>query len=151
MYLPAELADRYRDRLSQAGQGAAQAKEALKVRKQIIKRLHDAGVGVLLGADSPQIFNVPGFAIHRELQAMVAAGLSPEEALRTGTTAPARYFGRSEDFGALRPGLSADLVWIDGDPTADIGNAAKIRGVMVRGRWLDRDELDAGLQAIAER
>lgn len=151
VYLPAELAARYRDRLSAAGQGAAQADEALGVRKQIIKRLHDAGVGVLLGADSPQIFNVPGFAIHRELQAMVAAGLSPEEALRTGTVAPARYFGRSEDFGALRPGLSADLVWIDGDPTADIGNAAKIRGVMVRGRWLDREELDAGLQAIAER
>lgn len=151
VYLPADLAARYRERLSQVGQGARQAEAALAVRKQIIKRLHDAGVGVLLGADSPQIFNVPGFAIHRELQAMVAAGLSPEEALRTGTVAPARYFERADDFGALRPGLSADLVWVDGDPTADIGNASKIRGVMVRGRWLDREELDAGLKAIADR
>lgn len=151
VYLPADLAARYRERLSQVGQGVRQAEAALAVRKQIIRRLHDAGVGVLLGADSPQIFNVPGFAIHRELQAMVAAGLSPEEALRTGTVAPAHYFDRADDFGALRPGLSADLVWVDGDPTADIGNASKIHGVMVRGRWLDREELDAGLKAIADR
>lgn len=150
-FLPADLASRYRARLAQAGIRAAQARQALEVRKRIIKRLHDAGVGVLLGADSPQIFNVPGFSIHRELQAMVDAGLSPEQALRTGTVAPARYFRRADDFGALRPGLSADLVWVGGDPTVDIGNAADVHGVMVRGRWIAREELQAGLAAIANR
>lgn len=82
---------------------------------------------------------------------MVAAGLTPVEALATGTTAPARYFGRSEAFGALAPGMAADLVWLAADPTADIGNTRSIQGAMVRGRWLDRAALDAGLAAIAGR
>lgn len=117
----------------------------------MLGRLHEAGVGVLLGSDSPQIFNVPGFSIHRELAAMVAAGLTPQDALLAGTVAPARFFGRSDDFGRLRVGLAADLVLLAEDPTADIGHTRSIRGVMVRGRWLDRAALDEQLQGIAAR
>jgi imidazolonepropionase-like amidohydrolase len=151
VYLPGELRERYREALAGAGSGTTAAARALSLRKQIISALHDAGVGVLLGSDSPQIFNVPGFSIHRELEAMVAAGLTPAEALATGTVAPARYFGRAEDFGQLRVGLSADLVLLSEDPTADIANSRAIEGVMVRGRWLDRAELDAGLEDIRAR
>ncbi len=150
-YLPPDLLARYRQALGRASLGAAAGRRALDVRKHLIGELHAAGVGVLLGSDSPQIFNVPGFSIHRELAAMVAAGLTPVEALATGTTAPARYFGRSEAFGALAPGMAADLVWLAADPTADIGNTRSIQGAMVRGRWLDRAALDAGLAAIAGR
>ncbi len=149
-YLPADLRDRYLTALSRASLGAPAAERALSVRQQLIAALHAGGVGVLLGSDSPQIFNVPGFSIHRELRAMVAAGLTPAEALALGTTAPARFFGR-DDFGALRPGAAADLVLVASDPTADIGNAAAIQGVMVRGRWLDRDTLEQGLAGIRER
>src|SRR5690606_35252470 len=105
----------------------------------------------LLGSDSPQIFNVPGFSIHRALEAMVAAGLTPLEALAAGTRAPARYFGRSDDFGELREGLAADLILLAEDPSTDIANTRSIRGVMVRGRWLDRAALDEGLAAIRRR
>lgn len=151
VYLPGELRERYRQALQRASLGAAAGRRALEVRKRLIGELHRAGVAVLLGSDSPQIFNVPGFSIHRELEAMVAAGLTPLEALATGTTAPARFFGRDRDFGALAPGLAADLVWLAADPTAAIANSRSIRGVMVRGRWLDRAALDAGLQEIADR
>lgn len=149
-YLPADLRARYLTALSRASLGAPAAERALGVRQQIIAALHAAGVGVLLGSDSPQIFNVPGFSIHRELAAMVAAGLSPAQALALGTTAPARFFGR-DDFGALEPGAAADLVLVREDPTASIDNTAAIGGVMVRGRWLDRQALDQGLADIRDR
>lgn len=149
-YLPADLKQRYQAALQQASLGAPAADRALAVRKQIIAALQAGGVGLLLGSDSPQIFNVPGFSIHRELTAMVEAGLSARQALQMGTTAPARFFGR-DDFGALRPGMAGDIVLVEGDPGSDIGNAARIRGVMVRGRWLDRAALDAGLAQIEAR
>ena len=116
-----------------------------------IAALHQGGVGLLLGSDSPQIFNVPGFSIHRELEALVAAGLGPTEALRTGTDAPARFLDRTDDFGALRTGLAADLVWLRADPTVEVAATRQIAGVMVRGRWLDRATLDAGLADIRQR
>lgn len=150
-YLPADLRQRYRSALDNAAAGADDAARALVVRKRILAAAHEAGVGILLGSDSPQIFNVPGFSIHRELAAMVEAGLSPEAALHAGTVAPARYLGRPDDFGRLDAGLAADLVVLGADPTADIAATRDILGVMVRGRWLDRRALDDGLQDIARR
>lgn len=150
-YLPPELLARYRQALERASLGAAAGRRALEVRKRLIGELHAAGVGVLLGSDSPQIFNVPGFSIHRELEAMVTAGLTPLEALATGTAAPARYFESSDAFGSLAPGMAADLVLLAADPTARISNTRSIQGVMVRGRWLDRAALAAGLEDIAGR
>lgn len=151
VYLPRSLREDYREAVSRAGPGAAAARRALAVRAEIIHDAHERGIGLLLGSDSPQIFNVPGFSIHRELAAMVRAGLTPAEALATGTSAPARYFGREQDFGRLETGMAADLVLLSADPTADIANSSAIEGVMVRGRWLNRAELDAGLEEIRER
>ncbi len=121
------------------------------MRAHLIGELHAHGVDILLGSDAPQIFNVPGFSLHRELASMVTAGLSPFEALETGTTNPARYFDMQAQFGRLEPGLSADFIWLSGNPLVDIANTKKIQGVMVRGRWLDRDELDRGLAKIRSR
>ncbi|MYE80468.1 MAG: amidohydrolase family protein [Gammaproteobacteria bacterium] len=151
-YLPAELRENYVVRVQRAALAVTPetGAEYLALRKRLIVALHDAGVPVLLGSDSPQVFNVPGFSIHRELEAMVAAGLTPYEALATGTTAPAAFL-RTADWGAIAPGRDADLVLLEADPLADIANTRKIAGVMVRGRWLDRAEIDAGLAAIAER
>ena len=106
---------------------------------------------ILLGSDSPQIFNVPGFSIHRELEAMVAAGLTPFEALATGTATPAAFYEQGERWGTIAPGRDADFVVLNADPLADIANTRNIHAVMVRGRYLDRAELDAGLAAIRER
>ena len=132
------------------GTSAEKAAEYLGVRKMLIKALHDGGVPVLLGSDAPQMFNVPGFSIHRELASMVAAGLTPSEALATGTTAPAAFLGAS-GWGAIEVGRDADLVLLNANPLQDIANTQRIEGVMVRGRWLDRATLDAGLSDIEER
>jgi len=106
---------------------------------------------MLLGSDSPQTYNIPGFATHRELVAMVAAGLTPYEALRTATAAPAEFFGARGKFGTIVAGAEADLVLLKSDPLQDIGNTQSIEGVMVRGRWLDRAYLDSGLRDIEKR
>lgn len=148
-HLPLELRESYVRSMQGAAEarGADVAAEALSIRKTLIKALHDAGVPVLLGSDSPQVFNVPGYSTHRELESMAAAGLTPFEALATATIAPARFFGTTE-WGAIEPGRAADLVLLRANPLDDIANIRSIEGVMVRGRWLDRAELDAGLDAL---
>ncbi len=127
------------------------ARTAIEVRRKLILALHEAGAGLLLGSDAPQVFNVPGFAIHRELEYLVAAGLTPYEALRTGTVNPAEFFGQQRVFGTVEPGKEADLVLLDANPLADIGNASRIHGVMLRGRWLGREDLDAILEKFERR
>lgn len=132
------------------GYDANRARELVALRREIVKALHDGGAGLLLGSDAPQVFNVPGFSLHHELESIVAAGLTPYEALRTGTANPAVFFEAADEFGTVREGLAADLLLVGGNPL-DVAALAELDGVMVRGRWLDRVALDAGLAEIAER
>lgn len=127
------------------------ANRLVEVRRRLVEALHDAGAGLLLGSDAPQVFNVPGFSIHHELALVVDSGLTPFEALRTGTANPARFLGAEDEFGVIAPGRAADLVLVDGDPLEDIDTLRRPAGVMVRGRWLDRAALDARLAEIADR
>jgi imidazolonepropionase-like amidohydrolase len=120
----------------------AVAARAIELRRMLIVALKEAGAGLLLGSDSPQIFNVPGFAIHRELEYLVDAGLTPYEALQTGTVNPARFFAQSRVFGAVETGLDADLIMLDDNPLRDIEATRRIHGVMLRGEWMSRQELD---------
>ena len=82
---------------------------------------------------------------------IVEAGLSPFEALRTGTVAPAEFFNTEDEFGRIHVGLAADFILLDGNPLEDVGAASRPRGVMVRGVWLDRPRLDRGPAAISAR
>ena len=94
---------------------------------------------------------VPGFSIHRELEALVAAGLTPFDAIRAGTTVPANFYQQADRWGAIAPGLDADFVALGADPLAAIAATSEVVGVMVRGRYLDRERLDAGLEDIRQR
>jgi hypothetical protein len=118
-------------------------------RRRLLKALHDAGVPILLGSDAPQIFNVPGFSMHEELATLVAAGLTPYEALRTGTVNVAEHLGAA-DRGAVAEGMAADLILLRGNPLDDVANVNDVAGVMIQGRWLGADEIAAGLEDIAE-
>lgn len=134
-----------------AGYDAAAAARLIEIRREIVKALHDAGAGLLLGSDAPQVFNVPGFSIHHELEEIAAAGLTPYEALYTGTVAPAEFFAAGDEFGRIAPGVAADLILVNGNPLEQLEALRRPEGVMVRGLWLDRAQLDAGLDAIAAR
>ena len=107
--------------------------------------LHRAGVRLMTGTDAPIPGVVPGFALHDELRLLVAAGLTPYQALRTATANPAEFLGRPGGFGTVTVGARADLLLLDADPLSDVANAARRTGVMVRGRWLPKTELQAML------
>ena len=129
--------------------------EFFDLRKRILKALSDAGVGILMGTDSPQMFNVPGFALHRELELVGESGMSNYEILRSGTSSVARYvsnhLGLDGNFGTIAPGQRADLVLLGSNPLEDLSNLTDRIGVMVRGRWLPRTEIDEGLSALAHK
>jgi imidazolonepropionase-like amidohydrolase len=97
-------------------------------------------------SDAPQTWNVPGFSIHREIATYVAAGLTPFQALVTGTRAVGEHLGTRE-VGTIEVGKRADVVLLDGNPLQDISNTSKIAGVMVGGRWLPKSEIDKRLIA----
>ncbi len=112
------------------------------------KMAHDAGVKIMAGTDSNDTMVFPGFSLHDELKHLVAAGLTPMEALQAATSVPAEYLGRTDDFGGVSPGKLADLLLLNADPTADIGNATRIEAVIQGGQVRDRAALDALLGEV---
>lgn len=136
--------------LQETGSTPESARRTIAMRRKLIKALHAAGAGLLLGSDAPQIYNVPGFSTHRELESLVAAGLTPYQALETGTRNIAKYFGTERETGTVEQGKRADLILLEADPLADIRNTTKRAGVMVRGRWLPQAEIERRLAAVAK-
>lgn len=128
---------------SDGGFDADVARKAITLRRQVILELQKAGAGLLLGSDAPQTFNVPGFSTQRELRALVAAGLTPYEALYAGTAAVAEFL--ESNGGVVASGRDADLVLLDADPLENIQNSARIHGVMLRGTWWPIARLEARL------
>jgi hypothetical protein len=115
---------------------------------KLVKGLHDAGVKLLAGTDTPVPSVIPGFSLHDELQELVAAGLSPYEALRSAT-ANAAEFLKTDKFGTVTEGKAADLVLVEANPLKDVSNASRRLGVMVRGRWFSEEELRKMLEGLA--
>jgi len=131
------------------------AKLLVEVRQRLVRALTMAGVGVLMGTDSPQMFNVPGFSLRHELRSMEAAGLTPYEILVTGSRNVAEYARREllepANFGTVEEGNRADLILLKANPFQALEALWDQEGVMVQGRWIPRDEIDAKLEALAER
>jgi imidazolonepropionase-like amidohydrolase len=127
----------------------------LDVRNRILKDLADAGAPVMMGTDSPQLFNVPGFALHREIAVMSEAGMTNQQILESGTVTVGRYvrehLGIDDRFGTIAAGQRADLLLLESNPLDDLGNLTDRVGVMVRGQWISAAEIDAGLEALAAK
>jgi imidazolonepropionase-like amidohydrolase len=102
------------------------------VARQIAAAFARAGVVIVAGTDAPMPRVYPGFALHDELAALVAAGLAPADALRAATSTAARVLGRA-DLGEIAVGKRADLVILDGDPLRDIAQLRRIHAVIVAG------------------
>jgi imidazolonepropionase-like amidohydrolase len=119
-----------------------------KFQKPLTKSFHDRGGQLMTGTDSLFPGLVHGFALHRELHELVDVGLTPFEALRTSTTIPFEFLGESGR-GTIAPGKDGDLLLLDGNPLEDISAASRISGVLIRGRWLDRAELDRRMSEVA--
>ena len=150
-YMPPETVDRWRQAVDMR-LGASDVETNRRVatlRRTILRALHDGGANIALGTDSPQIFSVPGFAIHHEMALYVDIGMTPYEVLEIGTRKPAEYFDATDDFGTVAVGQRADLILLTANPLDDIANATRRAGVMVNGRWFPEDEIQARLAEIA--
>jgi len=134
--------------LMQSGD-AKQGQRVLELRNKILKALQEGTGKVMLGSDAPQLFSVPGFSLHREMQAMARAGLTPYQILAAGTRNPAVYLKAESDFGTVEAGKRADLILIDDNPLKDVANVAKRSGVMLRGQWLPEEKLRRMLDDLA--
>jgi imidazolonepropionase-like amidohydrolase len=103
-----------------------------------IQQLLAAGVPILAGTDSPNPGTAHGISLHGELELLVEAGLTPLQALAAATSVPAATFHLA-DRGRIAPGLRADLLLVDGDPTTDIRQTRAIARVWKLGTPVDRD------------
>ena len=133
----------------QAGDDPQGAARLIQMRNRVLKALQEGGAKIMLGSDAPQLFSVPGFSLHREMQAMIKAGLTPYQVLEAGTRNPAIYLKAVSEFGTVEKGKRADLILLEDNPLKDVANVAKRAGVMVNGRWLAESELRKMLDDLA--
>jgi imidazolonepropionase-like amidohydrolase len=131
-----------------AGPGA---RRFIAIRDRLVKALYDGGVPLVAGGDSPQLFMVPGFSLHREMQAFRDAGIPLYGVLAAATVNAARCLGRAAEFGTVSIGRRADLLLLDADPRRALPRRDGIAGVMTRGRWLDRETLARMLDELRAR
>ena len=126
---------------------AATVMRLIGLRKKLIYECNKNGIGLLLGSDAPQVFDVPGFSLHHELRYMVDAGLSPYDALKAGTVNVGKFLKRG-DIGVIKVGATSDLVLLNGNPLADIDQSKNIEGVMLGNLWMDKQYRDAEFKKL---
>jgi imidazolonepropionase-like amidohydrolase len=126
----------------------AKINQFIQLRRKLISECQKNGVGLLLGCDAPQVFNVPGFSTHHELKYLVDAGLTPYEALRTGTVNVATYLNKIADSGTIKTGNISDLLLLNGNPLTDITQTTQIAGVMIGHLWLPKEYIDGKLKKL---
>lgn len=151
-YIPQDIQQTYNRRLNSAQQRDQQAitfEERLNQHfKKITKDLHDAGVTILAGSDAGAYnsFVYPGQSLHKELQALQAAGLSSLEALQTATIHASKFFSGHNRPGNITKGKAADLLILNQNPLDDISNTTRIHAVIKNGRFLNESELKGILE-----
>lgn len=116
--------------------------EAFHKQEKFVGMCNRAGVKIIAGTDGPGIGRLlPGFGLHRELELLVASGLSPLQALRAATLTAAEALGKDDRLGTVEPGKLADMVVLDADPLQKIQNLRKIHLVVQGGKPYERDAL----------
>lgn len=111
------------------------------ITRENARRVHEAGIPVVLGTDAGNPLTLHGPSVHPEMEAMAAAGLSPMAVIVASTRDAARAMGRP-DFGTVEPGQIADLVVLEGDPLENISNIREVRLVVRAGEIWTREELE---------
>ena len=135
-----EAKDNERARRLSTPVALARLRAAYAVQQSLVRSFQDSGVTVLAGTDAGgDIPMVPGWALHDELALLTDAGLTPYQALRAATASAGAFLSahfHQPPSGTVTPGARADLVLLDANPLVDIHNTRRIRGVVLRGRWL---------------
>ena len=148
-YLPKHYADYWMsDKINYRTNSWFIAEEALmrlekelQWQKEFTLLLHKQDVPLMAGSDTYGLF-LPGFSLHHELELINSAGLSTYETLKTATVNPARYFNTISQSGTIDEGKLADMVLLDKNPLEDIRHTKTILGVVIKGKWHNREALD---------
>jgi imidazolonepropionase-like amidohydrolase len=119
----------------------ARRKRYVELRNKMLKAIADAGGKIMAGSDTPEWFFGYGYTLHRELESLVLAGLTPYQALATATCNPAEFLHATSEWGTITVGKRADLVLLSANPLTDIRNTTKIEGVSIGGKWLTTDAM----------
>lgn len=136
-----------------ASQEAIESRHALNTAfRGLVPKLNKAGVPLLAGSDSgaSNSYVYQGISLHQELAALVEAGLSPIEALKTATINGARFFNVDDFYGTVEEGKSSDLLILDANPLEDITNTQKINTLILGNRVFAKSDLENMLENIRE-
>lgn len=151
-YLPGPLIQQWVNTKSQLERAGMLDKEFvapyLAFRRKLFLELHRSGVPMIMSSDSPQVFNVPGFSIHHEIKLMSEAGMSNYEILKSGAVEPAKYMNQEQEWGMIKEGMAADFVLVEKNPLEHLETMQKPLGIVIRGRYYDRERLEAELKKI---
>jgi cytosine/adenosine deaminase-related metal-dependent hydrolase len=115
-------------------------RDSFQALLRMVSELYRAGVPIVAGTDS-----LAGFALHRELELYVAAGIPTPKVLQLATLGAARVMGRDKELGSVSAGKLADFLLVDGDPVASIGDIRRVSSVYKDGVRFDPAELDASI------
>lgn len=152
-YLHPALADRWTNRNPYLERTGNWVERAYTFQFPLVRQFHEAGVRLLTGTDTPLPLLTPGFSLYDEIAVLAETGLPPYHALRAATANPGAYIEEQidpeADFGTIAVGQRADLVLLSANPLDALNTLRRPAGVMVRGRWLDRAELDRLLGDMA--
>lgn len=125
-------------------------KRYVDVRNRLVKAISDAGGRILAGSDAPEWLLGYGYTLHREMENLVDAGLTPYQALAAATRNPAEFLHALSEWGTIEPGKRADLVLLSANPLDNIRNTTRIEAVSMGGRWMERPELERMVQTAAK-
>jgi adenine deaminase len=117
--------------------------------KEIVIAFKEAGVPMVTGTDAGVSGVVTGFALHDELELLVEAGLTNDEALISATRLPSEWLEINDIVGTIEVGKYADLLLLSANPLENIQNTRKISGVFVNGNWVSRNNIDKMLLELA--
>jgi imidazolonepropionase-like amidohydrolase len=127
------------------------ARRGHPARLAMVRALHDAGAGLLIGTDATQPFLYPGYSLLDELAFHRDAGIPLRDVLRADTLDAARFLHQEDEFGVIKVGARADVLLLDDDPESNLETLRSPAGVLAAGRWYDAENLRRMLGEVAAR
>ena len=155
-YLGPALKRTYNWRIQRAANDNAAAiqirHENFETAASLLPLLYHSGVTILAGTDAGYLnsYNYPGLGIHEELAMFVKYGLTPQQALLCSIVNGPAFFGLSNDYGAVAAEKKADLLMLNSNPLSSIQNTQDIFGMIRKGNYLNRNNLDTLLLQVKE-
>lgn len=149
-YLSRYLVDDWREQfLERDPETIVLFRQAFASHVRNVQEMREVGVRIMAGSDVAVLGIYPGVSLIEELELFVdSIGMSPGEALAAATREPAKFLGLADSAGTIETGKVADLLLVDADPLADVGNLRRVRAVVRAGRLLDHAALDALLAEV---